>query len=66
MKLKTFMVREHGIRSAVELAGILGMHQESVRRYWTGREKLSPIFAQKLKNKLPVFVSFDDLMKLNR
>jgi len=66
MKLKTFLGREHGIRSAVELAGILGMHKESVRRYWTGREKLSPLFANKLKNKLPVFVSLDDLLKLNR
>jgi hypothetical protein len=65
MKLKTFLMREHGITSAVELATILGMHQEHIRKYWTGME-LSPLFAQKLQKKLPVFVSLDDLLKLNR
>jgi len=66
MLLKTFMKRNHGVERAEELAKMLNMHPESVRRYWTGRWPLSPLFANKLKNKLPVFVSLDDLLKLNR
>lgn len=66
MKLSTFMHRKFGIDRATELATILGMHPEAVRRYWTGSRTLSPIFARKLQKKLPEFVSLDDLLRLKK
>jgi hypothetical protein len=66
MKLSTFMHRKFGIDRATELATMLGMHPEAVRRYWTGARKLSPIFAQKLQKKLPEYVALDDLLKLKK
>jgi len=66
MLLKTFLNRKFGILRATELATMLAMHPEAVRRYWTGSAKMTPLFARKLQGKLPEYVALDDLLKLKR
>ena len=65
MTLKTFLRRKFGFTRAAELAQVLDMNTEHVRGYWTGRVRLTPLFAAKLQRKLPAYVGLDDLLKLN-
>lgn len=66
MILKTFLKRRFDIKSAAELSKQLDMNVEYVRGYWTGRQRITPLFATKLQKILPYYVALDELMALKK
>lgn len=66
MILKTFLTKRFDIRSAEELSKKLDMNVAYVRGYWTGRQRITPLFAAKLQKVLPYYVTLDELMGLKK